>query len=82
MPNIKLEQDVESVVDLKIRKRVARKVIRDIHDHVAEIDRQEQVEKKLAALLVPQLFLFSALIVSLYLYWTDIMRFLSGFLNF
>ncbi len=71
-------QEVDTLVNQKVRKRVAKKVMRDIHKQVDEIDQQIQIEQKTAKFLLPLLFFFAFIIVMLFANWADLMRLLSG----
>ncbi len=81
MPNIQTDHDIQPTVNYKVKKRVAKKVMKDIQHQVAEIDQQIQIERKSAKILLPLLLLFAVLTVALFIFWADAMRILSGLIN-
>lgn len=81
MTYIQAEQDLDELVNHKVRKRVAKKVMKDIHQQVGEIEQQVVVEKKAANILLPFLVLLAAILVSLFSFWSDAMRLFSGLIS-
>jgi hypothetical protein len=65
-----------SDMDFKLRRRVAKKVLTDIHKQVDEIEQQVQSERNARSYLLPALLMI--LLVLLFLWTgTDLMRSLS-----
>jgi hypothetical protein len=54
-------QQTAEVVDELVKRRVAKKAIRDIHQQVEEIDKQIHAEKRSARYLLPLILIMSIL---------------------
>lgn len=74
------EQQKESIVDYKVRRRVAQKALHDIQREVDEIEQQLNVEKKAKRIILPLLLLVGAVLITLAL-WPDALRLLSSLIN-
>lgn len=70
----------ESIVEYKTRRAVARKVLRDIHREVDEIEQQINIEHKAKRIIFPILILIAAVLVTLAL-WPDSLRLLSSLIQ-
>ena len=81
MSNNQTDKEVTELVNYKVHKRVAKKVMKDIHQQVDEIEQQAQTEKTASKVLLPLLFLLSATIISMLLFWSDTFRLVSGLIN-
>ncbi len=81
MNNNPVEQEVNEMLDYKIRKRVANKVLTDIHQQVDEIEKQIDTEQKAKRLVFPLLFLAFLILITLTGFWPEVFRFFSGFIN-
>lgn len=67
MSNSQTQQDIDDLVNFKVRKRVSKKVIKDIQHQVEQMEHQEQLEKRASNLLVPALILLVGIVVTLLL---------------
>lgn len=76
------EQNLGKIVVEKTRRRVAKKVLKDISQEVEQIIETEQAEKKAARWVI---YLVVALLMSIALvmfFGDDVIRSLSGWLSF
>jgi hypothetical protein len=73
-------QHNESIVEYKTRRTVARKVLRDIHREVDDIEQQIKIENKAKRIIFPILILIAAVLVTLAL-WPDSLRLLSSLIQ-
>jgi len=74
------EQDLEELVQYKVNKRVAKKVLRDIHHQVEEIDLEQQKQQKAGRWLIPFIILL-VLGVTILVLSPFVLRFISQGLN-
>ena len=81
MSNNQTDSEVAELVNYKVHKRVAKKVMKDIHQQVDEIEQQVQTEKTASKVLLPLLFLLSAIVISMLLFWSDTFRLVSGLIS-
>lgn len=74
------QQDNQSIVEHKVRRRVAIKVLRDIQQRAEEIERQVQAEKRATRYILPLVLvlLSTSLLITL---WPFIPRLLKSFIN-
>lgn len=73
-------QQTDEVVGTMVRRRVARKVMRDLHQQVDEINQQVQSEKRNARYLLPLvLLLLLALLLLLYVDAPQLARLISSY---
>ncbi|MDJ0834569.1 MAG: hypothetical protein QNJ69_13680 [Gammaproteobacteria bacterium] len=80
MPEHQDQQHIDDVVEHKVRRRVAKKVIADVHQQAQQIEQDQQLENRAKNLLIPGLMLVLAIIIML-LVWPDFMRWLSGIID-
>lgn len=81
MSGIQQDQDIDELVDFKVRKRVAIKVIKDIHHQLDDIEQQIKLEKTASKILLPLLFIFLVIIISILIFVPDILRQVSGLIG-
>lgn len=70
------QQDSQSIVEHKVRRRVAKKVLRDIQHQLEDIEQQEKDENSAKKYILP-VVLVLALVIILMTVWPLILRFLS-----
>lgn len=83
MLDVETKREVDNMDDLvekKVRFRVARKVMSDMHKLVAEIERKQASENRAKRLLLPLLALLAAIIIALTL-WPAVTRLMSGLIG-
>lgn len=68
------------IVNYKTKKKVAKKVIDDLHGQVREIEATVEQEKRLSRYLVP-LLVIVVLVLLLAMNWPEMMRLVSAYLN-
>ncbi|MCP4077263.1 MAG: hypothetical protein GY744_13900 [Gammaproteobacteria bacterium] len=76
MSNNQTDQDIEELVNRKVRNRVARAVMKDIKLQVDDIEHQEQIEKEASKIIIP-LLIALVLIVVLIAFGSDAISLLS-----
>lgn len=80
MMTAQTEQQKESIVDYKVRRRVAQKALHDIQREVDKIEQQVNVEKRAKRIILPVLLMIAAVLIALAL-WPDSLRLLSSLIN-
>ena len=80
MSESELNQDVNAIVDHNVKRRVAKKVMRDIHHTVDEIKQEQYSENRARKFVIPLLAIVTAFMALLVL-WPGVMRLLSGFVS-
>lgn len=73
--------DLDEPVSHKLRRRVAQKVMRDIHRQVDDIQQQEQNEHRAKKSLLPLLLVLTFTLVALVVFWTGALRLLSALIE-
>ena len=73
-------QDSQSIIDHKVRRRVARKVLCDIQHQVEEIEQQINDENRAKKYILPVVFTL-ALVAFMVTTWPFILRFLSRLID-
>ncbi len=74
------KQDIDDVVEHKVRRLVAKKVIRDVHLQAEEMQEQDSRQRRLRNLLLPVVIVLCGIMLMLLL-WPDVMRWLSGIIE-
>jgi predicted neutral ceramidase superfamily lipid hydrolase len=72
-------QDTDEVVEHIVRRRVAKKVMRDIHHQVDEIEHQVQSEKRNARCMLPLVLILVALALFFLVDIPQLSRLISSF---
>ena len=78
--NSQTQSEKEAIIERKIRHRVARKVIHDLHQRSEEIEQQVRGEKRASRIILP-IVLGIGIVVVLMLLWPFILKSLSTLLN-
>lgn len=68
MKNNHQEKDLSELVAHKVQRRVAKKVIRDIHQQVDEIEQQEKIAYQSGRFVIPVLMVLMLIIFILILF--------------
>jgi predicted neutral ceramidase superfamily lipid hydrolase len=71
-------QQIDEVVDHIVRRRVAKKVMRDIHHQVDDIEHQVESEKRNARYMLPLIFLLVTLTLFFLIDIPQLLRFISS----
>ena len=80
LPQNQESEELSEIVDYKTRKRVAKKVIDDLHEQVREIEDTVEKEKQFSRFLIP-LLVVVFLVLMLVMNWPEMMRLVSAYLN-
>jgi predicted neutral ceramidase superfamily lipid hydrolase len=71
-------QQTDEVIDHIVRRRVAKKVMRDIHHQVDDIEHQVESEKRNARYMLPLIFLLVTLTLFFLIDIPQLLRFISS----
>jgi hypothetical protein len=71
------KQQLDELVRHKVTRRVAGKVMRDLHDQVDEIQHEQENEERLGRFLIPMLTLVVLVILGLLL-WPYLLRWVTA----
>jgi predicted neutral ceramidase superfamily lipid hydrolase len=71
-------QQIDEVVDHIVRRRVAKKVMRDIHHQVDDIEHQVESEKRNARYILPLIFFLVTLTLFFLIDIPQLLRFISS----
>lgn len=66
----------DDIVEHKVKRRVAKKVLKDIHAQVDDIEQQVETENQAGRLLVPSLLILLLIVLTM-LFWPEILRLVS-----
>lgn len=72
--------ETDALVERKVRHRVARKVLKDLHRQAEDINQQVDQEKQARTFILP-IVLVLTVVVILMLLWPALLKFLSTLLN-
>ena len=72
--------DTDDIVEHKVRRRVAKKVLKDIQRQVEDIEQQVATEKRATRLLLPVSLLIVLVAVAVS-FWPEILRLVSALID-
>lgn len=80
MPQNQTTEELAEIVNHKTKKKVAKKVMGDLHEQVREIEDRVEQEKRFSRYLVP-LLVAVFVVLMLVMNWPEMMRLVSAYLN-